>query len=141
MQELEKPRKEYLERVPYVTELLRVIDSINQSIRLGFSGINETQNLISDLPDSFFEGIKDDYSRFEKKYNIIIDEIERESLSGRTRSTKEIIYARKLRAGQEFSRAVKQRVITLLDSKNMLFLTRRAADVGYMKYEGNKEDE
>lgn len=117
--------KEYIDRIPFVSELLKRIDDISQSIRHGFTGEDEAINLLTDLPDSWKKEIQVKLDRLEANYTSNKIAIDKRYQKGTPQSYKQQLDAQRLEAGKEYSRQVKQTVINLLDKKNLLFLTKK----------------
>jgi hypothetical protein len=116
--------REYLDRIPFVSELLKRIDDISQSIRHGYSGEDEAINLLTDLPDSWKTEIQKELDSIEKVYISNRRAINSKYQQGTSRSYKQELDNQRLEAGKDYSRNVKCIVINLLDSKGLLFLTR-----------------
>lgn len=119
--------REYLERLPYVAELLHRIDDINSVIRGGGMGVEEALNLITDLPASWSKedlALSTDLKNITDAY-LETDKALKSSYSNAMKPTDKIIIDGKVRAaGRTYARAIKQAVINCLDRKNLLFLTR-----------------
>ena len=123
----EKPQRderEYIDRIPFVSELLKRIDDISQSIRHEETGVDEALNLLTDLPDSWKAEIQVKLDRIEINYNKNIQTISRKYQQGTPRSFKQQLDNQLLESGKDYSRQIKLAVINLLDSKGLLFLTR-----------------
>ncbi len=135
-----KDDRQYLERIPYVSELLKRIDKISQGIEMGYDGVEETLNLLSDLPNSFTEEIKADIDKFQKNYDDALVELQKRDTTGIRSSQKTIINHKVRQIGRIYSRSVKQRIVTLLDDKNLLFLTKAPIERGYLSLYDKEED-
>ena len=129
------------ERLPFVVELTRRIDSISSAIDRGESGITQTLNLLSDLPPDWDTDIGEPIKQQEMKYTEQIKEYQIILGKGTRKSEKEdALYNKKL-AGQEYSRQVKRIVVNLLYKKGLLFLTKKAVEQGHLSlYEDEQEE-
>lgn len=116
--------RDYIDKIPFVNELIKRIDDINQSIRRGDTGEDEAINLITDLPDSWKSDIQDELDRIERTYNLNKIAINKRYSQGTPRSYKQQLDSQRIEAGKDYSRNVKRIVINLLDSKGMLFITK-----------------
>lgn len=116
--------KEYIDRIPFVSELLKRIDDISQSIRHGETGEEEALNLITDMPDSWLTEIQPRLDEIEKTYTNKKHEIDKCYLRGTPQSYKQGLSGLRVEAGKEYSRQIKRTIINLLDKKGMLFLTK-----------------
>lgn len=119
--------REYLERIPFVSEILKRIDDISQATRQGNSGITETRNLLTDIPESMRTGnVNEDFITYKKEYDKEKSRLDGLYVKGTPESFKQQLDVEKIKAGQEYSCKVKERVINLLDSKGLLFLSRKS---------------
>ncbi len=116
--------REYIDRVPFVSELLKRIDDISQSIRHGYTGEEEAINLLTDMPDSWMREIQPRLDVIEAAYTRNKQSIDRQYLKGTPQSYKQGLDYQRLEAGKDYSRQIKRTIINLLDTKGMLFLTR-----------------
>lgn len=122
----EQDEREYIDRIPFVSEILKRIDDISQSIRHGNTGEDEAINLLTDLPDSWKSEIQDKLDRIEANYNANKNYIGKRYHKGTPSSFKRELDAQLLDAGKDYSRSIKRTIINLLDSKGLLFLTKNA---------------
>lgn len=79
---------------------------------------------MTDLPDSWKKEIQIKLDKLETNYTSNKISIDKRYQKGTPQSFKQQLDAQRLEAGKEYSRQVKQTVINLLDSKNLLFLTK-----------------
>ena len=122
--ETTKREREYLERIPFVTELLKRIDDISQAIKQGYTGVEEALNLITDLPDPWRADIQKDLDNIQAVYELNKKKLREADYRGLRPSEHDELLKQKIDAGKDYSRNVKQKVINLLDSKGLLILSR-----------------
>lgn len=122
--------KTIVDQLPYVNELMRVISSVNEAINQGKDGRDAAENLVSDLPFSFYEEIKKQIDIEENKYNNTVSIHNKYLQKGYTDSQK--YHAEKAihLAGKTYSRKVKMIVLSMLEKKGLLFKTRKALEYG-----------
>lgn len=124
--EQQDKQREYLERIPFVSELLRRIDDISQAIRQGGSGIEETKNLLSDIPCSLRGEIESTLKQHEEEYRLARIKATNRIITGMQQSERFVVEREVLSIDRGYARDVKQTVIDLLDKKDLLFLSRKA---------------
>jgi len=117
---------ELLDKFPYMQELCRRLDDINNYINNGFSGLEQAWNLISDLPEDWL-------SEIQGRINIEIEK-------GKQADAKlRILYRQgKLTVGnrnrfylqneRHVARNIKSITVGLLNKKKILLLTKRSVE-------------
>ena len=119
-----------LDQLPYVNELMRVIASVNESILQGKDAREAAENLLSDLPDSWRNEVRERTNKATEQYNKVVSVNNHFLVSGYTASQKHNAEKAIFLAGREYARQIKMTVITLLDDKNLLFKKRKEVDRG-----------
>ena len=121
--------KRILERMPYLSELMRCIADVNQAIRQGESGKQEAENLLSDLPLPWYEEISGAIGKEKLALNKYISEQKPLLAPGiASEKGKHDIRTRIHQANQNYARAVKREIINLLYKKDLLLLTKKKVE-------------
>jgi len=124
--------RDIVEQLPYLNELMVAIRNINDAILQGKDGREAAENLLSDLPDDWMKEIEGKISLERVAYNRVVDIHNRFLTTGYTPTQKMNALNVIRTAGNEYSRNVKKIVVSLLNSKSLLFKTSA-------KVENNKE--
>lgn len=132
----DKPEEQelILDTVHYFNVLIQSIQNINNSIMQDKDARDAAENLLSDLPDTWSDEIKDKIFELSHQYDTTIEEQNKLLRKGTKESIKQEARNEIIHAQKDFSRGVKKTVISLLKSKGLLFNTRKALETGYHEF-------
>jgi formyltetrahydrofolate synthetase len=122
-QDEQSNNRDIVEQLPYLNELMVAIRNINDAILQGKDAREAAENLLSDLPDDWMTEIESKISLERVAYNRVVDLNNRFLTTGYTPTQKQNARLSIQRAGNEYSRNVKKIVVSLLNSKDLLFKT------------------
>jgi hypothetical protein len=122
-QDEQSNHKDIVEQLPYLNELMVAIRNINDAILQSKDGREAAENLLSDLPDDWMTEIESKIILERIAYNRVVDINNRFLTTGYTPTQKLNAWKAIRIAGNEYSRNVKKIVISLLNSKDLLFKT------------------
>lgn len=119
MTETEKESLKILDKLPYMSLLCKRIDDIDNAINRGQNGVDQAENLLSDLTSSWREEllpkIQAKKTKAELDFNVVAHN---GVLSTNTRENK------KLNIWLDYTRFIKISVLDMMDKNNMLFVVR-----------------
>lgn len=119
-----------VEQLPYLNELMTAIRNVNDAVLQGKDSREAAENLLSDLPNDWMQEIENIVTIERNKYNVVVSMQNRFLVRGTTQSQKFQAQKNIQIAGNNYSRAVKKTVITLLKNKDLLFKTRKKVEMG-----------
>lgn len=122
----DETERQIIEHMPYLSLLLEDVRELNRALREGRSAIIETDNLLTDLPKRWSAEIKTEIQKSLDEYNKKVESQNRNLQKGTPESTKDNALNIIRLEGQKHSRNVKQLVISVLDSKDLLLLTKKS---------------
>lgn len=142
MQTEDNNKRDIIEQLPYLNELMVAIRNVNDTILQGKDAREAAENLLSDLPDDWMEEIGAKISIERATYNQEIEKNNSFLSSGHTQTQKQNARLAIQRVGNDYSRNVKRIVISLLKGKDLLFKTAAKREQGYHSFiKGDFEDE
>lgn len=118
-------------QLTYFNILAQSIQNINTSIMQDKDARDAAENLLSDLPDDWLTEVHDELLELETNYNNKITDSNKKLIKGNPESMKQAARKEIYLAGKNYSRNVKNLVISLLEKKHLLYQTRNKAEVGF----------
>lgn len=118
-------QKRIMEHMPYLNLLTEDIREVNRALREGRSGIAETKNLLSDIPIKWCSEIQPSINLLNQTHSKKAAYYEQFSEKGFKNSTKEWANKNQIIAGRDWSISIKTLVLSVLDSKDILLLTKK----------------
>jgi len=116
-----------LDKYPYMQELARRIDDINDAINRGGGGLEQAKNFLSDLPIEWqreiLPQIENNYKIFASKYN----EIRYSHLTWKQKNEARLTLER------DISRYIKSVGIGLLNDKKILFAKKPSVEMNQLE--------
>ena len=129
-------------QLTYFNILANSIQRVNDAIMQDKDARDAAENLLSDIPDDWKKEVQDKIDSITSSYNNTVEYCNK-FLGKGVRETVKAQHRREIYlAGKNYSRNIKQLVITLLKDKNLLYQTKKALEHGRISlYEltGEKE--
>lgn len=124
----DEEEKRIMEHMPYLNLLIEDIREVNRALREGQSAIPETLILLSDIPSKWCDSVQPTIDAMNKQCNQKRAMYDKYLVKGIPQTTKDWAEGQQVLAGREWALSIKPIVLSVLDSKDVLMMTKKIPD-------------